>query len=151
MCPLDVVAVDIAPRSPGLASKFNSTLLMILSRSSSDLAVESASESSTYLLSEGRSAIVLAVEFESFPGRRREDRSQSGPVFEGPWLRDRSRGVGVSDGLDLQKNNRTMFTKKLLTVAGVSDKIFSDPRYSLLPWGLLQFRTSTRSLQFLDR
>jgi hypothetical protein len=70
VCPLDVVVADDVPRSPGLTSKSSPTLLMMLSRSSSDLAVESGSEGSTYLLSEGGSAIVLAVEFESFPGRR---------------------------------------------------------------------------------
>lgn len=68
--PLGVVVADEVPRSPGLASRSSPTLLMMLSRSSSDLAVESRSEGSTYLLSEGGSAIVLTVEFESFPGRR---------------------------------------------------------------------------------
>ena len=70
VCPLDVVAADEAPGSLGLTSKSSPTLLMILSRSSSDLTVESKSEGSAYLLSDGGSAIVLAVEFVSFPGRR---------------------------------------------------------------------------------
>ena len=69
MNPSDVVAADDTPGSPGLTSKSSPTLLMMLSRSNSDLVVESGSEVSTYLLSEGGSAIVLAVEFESFPER----------------------------------------------------------------------------------
>lgn len=83
--PLDVIAEDDAPGPPGLTSRSSPTLLIILSRSSSDLAVESESEGSTYLLSEGGSAIVLAVESESFPGRGREAVSQSGTVFDEPW------------------------------------------------------------------
>ena len=86
MCPPDVEVVDDAPRSPGLASKFNPTLLIILSRSSSDLVVVSKSEGSTYLLSEGGSAIVLAVEFESFPEGSPEDISWPGPLFGEPRL-----------------------------------------------------------------
>ena len=66
VCPLDVVAADEGARS-GLGSKSSPTLLIMLSRSSSDLAVESRSEGSAYLLSEGGSGIVLVVESESFP------------------------------------------------------------------------------------
>lgn len=84
ICPLDVVVADVVPRSPGLVSKSSPTLLMMLSKSSSDLAVESRSEPSTYLLREGGSAMVLAVEFESFPRRRCADISESGPVFDEP-------------------------------------------------------------------
>lgn len=82
VCPLDVVAADDVSRSPGFASKSSPTLLMMLSKSSSDLAVESGSEPSAYLLSEGGSAIVLAVEFESFPRGRCAGIPQSGPVFD---------------------------------------------------------------------
>ena len=82
MCPLNVVAADDAA---GLTSKSSPTLLMMLSRSSSDLAVESRSDCSAYLLSEGGSAIVLTVEFESFLGRRWEDVSQPGPVSDEVW------------------------------------------------------------------
>lgn len=84
--------MDEVAKSVDLTSKSSPTLLMILSRSSSDLAVESGSEGSAYLLSEGGSTIVLAVEFESFPGRRWEDVSQSGPVLDETWLEDKSRG-----------------------------------------------------------
>lgn len=68
VCPFDVAGADKVARSPGLPSKSSPTLLIILSRSSSDLAVESESEGSAYLLSEGGSGIVLIVEFESRRG-----------------------------------------------------------------------------------
>lgn len=99
VCPLDVVAADDVPRSSGLASKSSPTLLIMLSKSSSDLAVESGSEVSAYLLKEGGSAIVLAVEFESFPSRRCVDVSEPGPVFDEPSLFDSSRKANMSSRL----------------------------------------------------
>ena len=99
VCPLDVVAADVVPGSPSLESKFSPTLLIMLSRSSSDLVVESRSEGSAYLLREGGSAIVLVVEFGSFPGWRCDDMSKSGPVFDELWLCDKSGRGGVSGRL----------------------------------------------------
>ena len=56
VCPLDVIVADEAPGLLGLTSKSSPTLLVILSRSGSDLTVESKSEGSAYLLSDGGSA-----------------------------------------------------------------------------------------------
>jgi hypothetical protein len=94
VCPLDVVAADEVAKSPDFTSKSSPTLLMMLSRSSSDLVVESWSEGSPYLLSEGGSTIVLVVEFGSFRGI-----SRSGPLFDEAWLSDRSRSENMSEAL----------------------------------------------------
>ena len=59
-------------------------------------------------------------------------------------------GVGVSSRPGREGESQTIFTKNLLTVAGSPEQIFPDPRYGLLPWGLLQFLASTLPLEFLD-
>ena len=94
--------------------------------------------------------IVLAVEFESFPERRWEADSQSGPALDELWLEDRSRKVSERGGTSIEKSDRTVFIEQLLAVVSILEKIFPNPRYGLLPRGLMYPRTPTRPVELLD-